>query len=122
MIWSQIWEELPCCVCFPWMLWRSYASRLEDRKCAPWLTGHARWVICGITQRHLLYPPRGLLPRHPAAHGQLMLGRERRRLSVIATVAGAPLEEVQQAMRRPAQQRMAADGEAAAPSGSTPQA
>lgn len=35
VIWSQIWEELPCCVCFPWMLWRSYASRLEDRKCGP---------------------------------------------------------------------------------------
>ncbi len=35
VIWSEHWEELPCCVCAPWMLRRSYADRLEERKCAP---------------------------------------------------------------------------------------
>ncbi|KAK9839811.1 hypothetical protein WJX81_003463 [Elliptochloris bilobata] len=83
VIWSQVWEELPCCVCFPWMLRRKYADRLDDRK-------------------------------------------ERRRLSVIATVAGAPLEEVQEAMRRPAQQHMVGDvtdapATGTGPSGSAPQ-
>ena len=35
VVWSHVWEELPCCVCAPWLLRRSYADRLEDRKCAP---------------------------------------------------------------------------------------
>lgn len=53
--------------------------------------------------------------------------RERRRLSVIATVAGAPLDEVQAAMCRPARQSMksGANTEDAAagglPSSSVPQ-
>ena len=43
---------------------------------------------------------------------QLLGSRERRRLSVIATVAGAPLEEVQAAMCRPDQQSMKSGADA----------
>ncbi len=46
--------------------------------------------------------------------------RDRRRLSVIATVAGAPLEEVQAAMRRPTPQRMDGGDAPAAQAGAAP--
>ncbi len=45
VIWSEHWEELPCCVCAPWMLRRSYADRLEERKCAPPVPGMPRGAL-----------------------------------------------------------------------------
>jgi len=129
--------------------------RPPDSRRVPWTLGEQLW--CGHFHRRpgvdMLMEAKGLQGtqqakrrarlqrcmsvsrgRCAAALTRAEGARDRRRLSVIATVAGAPLEEVQAAMRRPPPQRMdggdapAAQGgaapapDAAGPSGSAPKA